>query len=122
LTISVADAARLRQAGFLETEVTTIAEAKTVTGADQPPVNLDSPIWQAVMESRREWWTDKIGRGWTESEIVNELQNYYRRDKSRNPFDFLKSAYKPPAKKDYMELIRKRHAAQIAGELEGYKL
>ena len=122
MTISASDARRLRESGFLETEVMAIAEAKTATGADQPPVNLDSPIWQAVMESRREWWTDKIGRGWAESEIVSELQNYYRRDKSRNPFDFLKGAYKPPAKKDYMELIRKRHETQIAGELEGYKV
>ena len=122
MTISAQDATRLTQAGFLESEVQAIAEAKTVTGIDQPPVNLDSPIWQSVMESRREWWTDKLDRGWTEHEIVNELQNYYRRDEKRNPFDFIRAEYKPPRKKDYMDIVRKRAAAQIAGEIEGYKL
>jgi len=122
LTISAQDAARLLQAGFLESEVSAIAEAKTAKGEDQSPVDLNSPIWQSVMESRREWWLDKIDRGWTEHEIVSELENYYKRDKSRNPFDFLKAEYKSRKRADYIEITRKRHAAQIAGELEGYKL
>jgi len=122
LTISAQNATRLIQAGFLESEVHAIAEAKTTTGTEQPPVNLDSPIWTAAIKSRREWWIDKINRGWTEHEIVNELQNYYRRDEKRNPFDFIRAEYKPPKKKDYMDIARKRAAAQIAGELEGYKL
>ena len=123
MTISLRDAELLRHAGFLEQEIEQIASAVTAKGEPQPPIDITSPIWTAVMESRREWWLDKIGRGWTESEITNELQNYYRRDKSRNPFDFIRAEYRPPTKrKDYLELIRKRAAAQIAGELEGYKV
>jgi hypothetical protein len=122
LTISANDAARLRQAGFLESEIEGFANAVTSDGKPQPPIDIDSPVWQAVLESRREWWVDKIDRGWTEQEIINELQNYYRRDAKRNPWDFIKAEYKPPRKKDYMEIARKRYAAQIAGELEGYKL
>lgn len=121
MSISGADADRLKQAGFLESEIQELAEAKTVKGEDQPPINLDSPAWQAVLESRREWWIDKVDRGWTEHEIVNELMNYYRRDKSRTPFDFLKAEYRPPKRVDYIEMIRKRHQGQIAGELEGYR-
>ena len=122
MTISTFDAQRLRESGFLEAEIMAIAEAKTAKGEDQPPVDLDSPIWQSVMESRRDWRVDKISRGWTEYEIVSELQNYYRRDSRRSPFDFLRAEYKPPQKKDYMEIVRKRAAAQIARELKGYKL
>ena len=122
MTLSQADAERLRHAGFLESEIMELAEAKTAIGADQPQINLDSPVWQAVIKSRREWWIDKLDRGWTEHEIVNELENYYRRDKGRNPFDFLKAEYKPPKKVDYIEIIRKRYAEQIGSELEGYRL
>jgi hypothetical protein len=65
---------------------------------------------------------DKIDRGWTEQEIINELQNYYRRDAKRNPWDFIRAEYKPPKRKDYMEIARARAASQISSELEGYKL
>ncbi len=122
MTISASDASRLREAGFIEEEIMAIANAKTATGGDQPPVKLDSPVWQAVMESRREWWIDKVERGWKEYEIVNEMQNYYRRDNKRNPYDFIKAEYKPPKKADYMEIVRKRHANEINRELKGYNL
>ena len=122
MTISAADADRLRQAGFIESEIEGFANAVTADGKPQPPVNLDSPVWQRVLESRREWWIDKVERGWTEHEIISELQNYYKRDAKRNPFDFLRAEYRPPKKKDYMEIARKRATAQIAGDLEGYRL
>lgn len=122
MTISSRDAERLAHAGFLRSEIEALANAKTATGADQPPINLDGPAWRAVLNSRSEWWVDKMDRGWTESEIREALGNYYRRDESRTPFDFLRAEYKPPKRVDYIEIIRKRHAAQIAGELEGYKL
>ena len=122
MSISQKDAEQLRHAGFLESEIMELAEAKTMKGADQPPINLDGPAWQAVLHSRREWWLDKFDRGWTEDEITSELQNYYKRDKRRNPFDFLRAEYKSPKKADYMGIIRKRAAAQIEGELGGYKL
>lgn len=122
MTISANDASRLRQAGFIESEIMEFANAVTAKGEPQPPVDLDSPVWQSVLESRREWWIDKVDRGWTEHEIVAELENYYRRDSKRNPFDFIRAEYRPPKKRDYMEIARKRQAAEIANELEGYKL
>jgi len=122
LTISANDASRLRQAGFIESEIEVLANAITTKGEPQPPIDLDSPVWQAAIESRREWWIDKVDRGWTEHEIVAELENYYRRDSKRNPFDFIRAEYRPPKKQDYMEIARKRYAAQITSELEGYRL
>ena len=122
MTISANDAARLRQAGFIEGEIEGFANAVFADGKPQPPVNLDSPVWTRVLESRREWWIDKVERGWIEREIIGELQNYYRRDAKRNPFDFIRAEYKPPKKHSYMDIARKRAAAQIESELEGYKL
>ena len=120
MSISQHDAIRLRQAGFLEHEIQELANAKTVDGKDQPPINLDAAAWQAVLKSRSEWWTDKVDRGWSEDEITNELSNYYKRDRKRTPFDFLRAEYKPPRKADYISIIRKRHEQEIKEELEGY--
>lgn len=122
MTISAADALLLRQSGFTRYEIDEIANAKTTTGEDQPPINLRSPAWVATIKSRREWWIDKVERGWTEYEIENELMNYYNRDTNRTPFDFLRAEYKPPKKADYIEIARKRAAKQIKRELDGYVL
>jgi len=122
LTISSRDTDILRHAGFIESEIEGFANAMTTKGEPQPPIDIDSPVWQAVIESRKGWWIDKVDRGWTEHEIVAELQNYYRRDSKRNPFDFIRAEYKPPRKVDYMDIVRKRAASQINSELEGYKL
>lgn len=120
MSISEADAMRLRHAGFLESEIMKLAEAKTSKGEDQPPVNLSSPAWTRVLESRREWWIDKVDRGWTTHEIVAELENYYRRDSKRTPFDFLRAEYRPPKKLDYLEIVRRRHKEEIESELGRY--
>jgi hypothetical protein len=121
LSISQADAERLSAAGFLPSEIFALAEAKTVTGKDQPPVNLDSASWKSALETRYKWWQNKYKRGWTTEEIENSLLNYYARDVRRTPFDFLRAEYKPPKKTDYFETLRKRQEAQLSGELTGYK-
>jgi len=121
LSISSEAAQQLLDAGFLGSEVQDIAEAKTSDGKDQPPIDINSPIWQSVMKSRRDWWQDKRDRGWSEEEIITELMNYYRRDKSRTPYDFIRAEYKPPKKVDYIEIVRSRNRAQIIGEIDGYK-
>jgi hypothetical protein len=120
MTISAKDAEILRDAHFLESEIESFANAVTSSGNPQPPINIESPIWQAVLTSRREWHDDKIQRGWTQEEIVAELENYYKRDKKRNPFDFIRAEYKPPKRKDYMEIARARQAAQIEQDVHSY--
>lgn len=120
MTISQSDAELLASAGFTNREIMELANAKTLKGADQPPININSPAWQRVLESRRQWWTDKLERGWEEGDIIREIENYYKRDEKRTPFDFLRAEYRPPKRIDYMEAIRRRHQAQIHGELDGY--
>lgn len=118
MSLSIADATRLREAGFLQGEIEELSEAKDTSGKDQPPILLDSPVWQAVMKSRQEWWVDKVNRNWTEEDIQREIMGYYERDEKRSPWDFLKAEYRPPKKVDYIEARRKRAEAQV---MELYK-
>lgn len=118
MTLSLNDAERLRQAGFLDGEIRELSEAKDASGKAQPPIILSSPVWQAVMKSRQEWWQDKIARNWSEEDIKREIMMYYEQDPERDVFSFLKAEYRPPKKVDYIEARRKRAKAQV---MELYK-
>lgn len=120
MPISQYDADNLANAGFTPYEIQQISQATTSSGTSQTPVNTDSPIWQAVIRSRRDWVEDKIARGWNWMEIRNEIENYYRRDAKRSPFDFLRAEYKPPKRMDYIEMIRRRTQADIEENLDNY--
>lgn len=122
MTISQRDAERLHQAGFLVTEIEALSVAKMPDGKDQPPINLDSPAWQAVLQSRSSWRDRLVQKGWDEEGITNEIRDYYRKDDRRSPWDFLKAEYRPQKKVDYLEARRAQMAKQIEGELEGYSL
>jgi len=121
MAITDEDGQRLREAHFLEYEIDQLATAvQPGTGNPQGYQNLDGPTWQAAIKSRIDWWDDKRRRGWSKEEIEQELLNYYQRDQKRTPWDFLKVAYHPPKKFDYLAVVRARHASQIEGSLEGY--
>ncbi len=122
MTLSSADAERLLAAGFLEGEVRELAEAKSPDGKDQPPIDLNSPVWQSVMKSRQEWIQDKVARNWTEEEILREIMAYYERGEGRSPWDFIRAEYKPVKRADYLDARKRRHEAQIVTELKGYKV
>lgn len=120
MTLSAADAFRLRLAGFTDYEVMEMANAKTADGKDQPPIDINSSTWKSMMESREKWISDKINRGWNDEQIDNEVMDYYRRDERRSPFDFLKLEYRPPKKVDYWEAIRNRKRAAIEAAMGEY--
>lgn len=63
------DAWRLRRAGFTHREIDTYSIAVTPTEADQPPLNLDGPVWQKVMRRRRR--------------IAKRMQEQYEADTGR---------------------------------------
>ncbi len=114
MSLSQADAKRLTAAGFLQHEIDELAGAKDPSGKDQPAINLSSPIWQATLKSRQDWWIDKINRNWTEDDIHREIIGYYEKNSERSPWDFLKAEYKPPKKVDYIEARRRKAEAQIS--------
>jgi len=120
VSLSFDDAERLRAAGFVNWEIGRFSEAKTPDEKDQPPIDINTPIWGRVMESRRSWTDDKIVRGWAKDEIENAIMDYYRRNPEKDPWSFLKAEYKPPLKKDYYEAVRAREQRQINIELGKY--
>jgi len=120
MTISANDAQKLRDAGFSEWEINELSNARTPDGKDQPPINIDSPAWQAVLKSRKEWTDDKIRRGWRRKEIENEIMNYYNKDTRRTPFDFLKAEYRPRKRIDYLTALGESKKMAIEQELKEY--
>lgn len=120
MSLKAGDEETLRLAGFTEFEIRRFETATTPDGAPQPPLELDSPVWQRVLESRRSWIEDKIDKGWTESEINAVIMEYYKRDSKRNPFDFLKAEYKPPLKRDFYKGVRERSQRMINSKLGKY--
>lgn len=68
-----------------------------------------APAAKARSERTR-WIADLKRRGWTNQQIVREINAYYDRDLTRSPFDFLRK-YKPKTKKasrDYSKAHRER--------------
>ena len=115
------DARRLLDAGFLQMEVEEFANAITPSGASQKPIDLDSPVWKRVLESRRSWVQSRIEENWTDVEIEKELLGYYKRDKKRTAWDFLKIEYRSPTKIDYIEAARMQKRNKIENSLGEYK-
>ena len=120
MTISLEDAHRLTAAGFVDSEVEAYATATDPKGNPQPPIDLNSPAWQAALKSRREWIEDKVDRGWSPEEINAEILGYYARGAKRNPWDFLKIEYKDPQKVDYRAAVRRRAKARVTAVLGKY--
>lgn len=114
MTISLEDGERLRLAGFLEYEIEQFAAAVDPEGKPQPAINLDTPVWQRVLKSRRDWIDDKVKRGWSDEDITESMMDYYRKSEKRTPWDFLKAEYRPPTRVDYRAAIRRRAREEIA--------
>jgi len=121
LTLSFSDARRLKEAGFTDNEIVMFAASTLPNGSAQPRVELDSPVWRSVLESRREWVLDRINNGWDKYEIDIALNNYYRRKSDRSPFDFLKKEYYSTKNINYKAALRRRKQIEIERELPGYK-
>ena len=120
MTLSLEDGALLQAAGFTEWEIAKLAEAETIEGKTQPPVELGTSLWQRVLTSRRDWIDDKISRGWSRDEITENIADYYARSPKRNPFDFLKAEYKPRLKRDFYAEIRGRNQRKVKATLKEY--
>ena len=120
MSLSSYDAQLLMQAGFIEKEIMDLADAVTPAGTPQPPINLDSPAWQAMIQSRMEWVADKVNQGWSEWQIREEIMAYYARSGSRSPFDFLKLSYRPSKRVDYFAALANQKARQIQSVMGRY--
>jgi len=108
-----------RSVGFSHREIAELARTTEPEGK-QPQPNLESPLWQAVLQSRLDWVRDKVQRDWSWGDITNEVNAYYDRDKQRSIYDFLRAEYRSPKKADYIAARRRRAAVQVASNLPGY--
>jgi len=107
MTLSAGGWHRLRRAGFIDTEIAEFDQATTTDGQLQPTIDLNKPIWQAVMRSRYRWVQDKINRGWTKAQISDKIGEYYSK-KGTSPWDFLKAEYRPARKTDFAMAAKRR--------------
>ena len=105
------DGWRLRRAGFTHREIDTYAGAVTSTGADQPPILLDSPVWQKVMRRRRR--IAKRLQGRYEEDTGQELSRM-RLDRfidaqGIDPWEWVKLEYKHGMKRvaDFSEAMKR---------------
>ena len=119
MTISVGDGNILRRNHFTDAEIQDLANAVTPDGKSQPPVDINSPLWRAVISSRKSWYMGRIRKGWKRARIESTINNFYGRGSKRSIYDFLKAEYQPKKIIDYMSAI-KRRARNRAAKL-GYK-
>lgn len=109
MALKRANAKRMREAGFLTSEIKAFSAAKTPDGKPQDTDKIcQSEPFKAMLESRREWWRNALGPksegGWglTYAQGKKAIENHYkqtkRRKKERSIWSFLKIEYKPSQK------------------------
>jgi len=102
---------RLRSAGFINSEIREIFSAGNV------PELFGTAPFKAMLRSRRQWFRDKIRRGWPKTKIIATIQQFYVPKPS--PFEFLRLEYQPPLKVDFVKYreVARRHAKRITKPL-----
>jgi hypothetical protein len=125
VTLTRHDIGRLKEAGFLDSEVKMLDNAVDPAGNAQK-VDLSVWSWKAAIQSRKNWVKDKKTRGWSIDHIRDALMGYYRRDTKRSPFDFVNEQYRNGMTgrriTDYQVARAKRKDAEIKRALTGYKV
>ena len=118
------DRERLRNSGFLESEVKALERSVDPAGKEQK-VDLSKEGWRMAIESRIRWVSRRRTKGWTNREIRGAIEYYYKLDKKRSPWDFIQEEYRlgMTGKRisDYQDTRARRKAKQIRKTLKGYK-
>ena len=131
--LSPKDIKKLRDSGFILYEIDKLDKAVDPAGVPQS-TDLTSPAWQATIEHRHNWVRNMQARivqmltmqgkettpEMSFERIRKMIFDYYKRDKTRSPFDFLKVEYEPKKRVDYHEALRKRKAEDINRSMKGY--
>ncbi len=93
MALSESDSERLRRSGFFDFEIDYIANATTPDGHAQPMIDLNNPAWQAAMKTRSDYIKNELERTGDVNSVYEEILAYYRKDFSRDPFDFIRYEY-----------------------------
>jgi len=105
MTLTNKDRNWLRGVGFIPREIRHFANAKDPAGKLQPPIDLSSPAWQAMMTSRKDWIVRLVALGFTPDMIDRQIEGFWVHQATFDPFKFLKEVYKEE---------RSGHAAMMA--------
>jgi hypothetical protein len=93
--------------GFTRREITELDNSKAPDGNPQPPIDLNSPVWQEALFTRQDL-VGKIAKQYefdfkkkiTRPRIDNIINGYYSTSKS-SIFDWLKIEYQPRKISDF---------------------
>lgn len=108
-----------RNAGFSEYEVDYFYGATTPTGGKQADPDLNDPVWSRVIDERQRWYDALIDEGWSDDEIEETVNDYYRRGRNRTPFDFVQAAYKEGQRLNYQAARRRRAKDRTSRAMKG---
>lgn len=111
--LSYDDILLLRDSGFTELEIERLQESASI--------NIETPAWYSVIESRQIWQGDRLAEGWSEEEIEDIIDGYYEIEETHSPWDFIKAEYQPPAKLDYQKGVQQRAQMKIKDYLPDYQ-
>jgi len=127
---------RMRQFGYLRKSYFTTQEIVGFLTARGPrgnlqKLNLNNAYWQLLIQERRNWYAAqyKLGKSWgwshgkTIAHIKELINDYYRRDKRRTPWDWFREVYKD-LKKPQVDFIegKKRRQAKMRKKKMPYRV
>lgn len=122
MTLSAYDMEVLSSAGFTEHEIEQFATAVDPQGNLQPPVDLMDGTWQTAIADRREWVGRIMEAGDIDfTEALDLIDQFYGADPRANPWDFIKLAYVPKKKADFMEAGAKAREEAIERARKFYR-
>ena len=110
----------LRGVGFTQYEVDEFNNAVAPDGLPQS-IDLESATWHCMMISRKEFIMDMIKHGLTTIKIEKLINDYYKMDRDRSPFDFVKKEYKPPRGLTNYQKARAARAKRQTDSLYSYR-
>lgn len=101
MTLRYEDRQRLYNDGFTAYEISHYAKARAPDGTRQPPMDIDSPLWQAVRAKRivratriAQDYQKTHGKEISRRYLSRLLNQWYVRHPKADPFDWLKREYR----------------------------
>jgi len=108
----------LKRSGFVQPEIDKMDNALTVDGKPQI-INLNTEGWRQVLKDREKFMSKFIRSGNTYQKYEAKMVARYDKDKTLEPFDFLKGEYgryvtkqgkqAPPSDKKAMAIVKRMY-------------
>jgi len=123
MAMNLRDQLKLRSDGFLPFEIQELATAIAPDGTPQV-IDIYSGTWTQARENRKHWikvlhahTRTKLGRRLGQVDINRLVVSWYNQDKTRTPWDIIKSSYHPPKMLTDYQAARKKRAVKSTQSL-----